>query len=75
MGYLAQAGIDKAKLNMGVPMYGQTFELAESNSAIGAPTKRGVPGSPGHFTQQAGMLAFSEICEYGKHTKAKLFGF
>ena len=65
MNYLAAQGIPKSKLNMGIPVYGQTFELSESNSAVGAPTNRGVPGAPGRLTLQAGMLAFNEICEYG----------
>ncbi|XP_050082117.1 probable chitinase 10 [Anopheles aquasalis] len=64
MQLLVNMGADKQKLIVGVPMYGQTFTLAQSTR--GAPGE-GSPatgaGDAGEDTKQPGMLAYYEICQ------------
>ncbi|KAB7504487.1 putative chitinase 3 [Armadillidium nasatum] len=60
--YWIQYGADPKKLIMGIPFYGQTFQLANpgqnslNNPVIG-------PGNAGPVTQQRGMLSYAEICQ------------
>ena len=63
MEYVSMAGIPKSKLNIGIPLYGQTFTLSTSRTDFGAPAKG--RGEPGPFTLQAGMMGYSEICKGG----------
>ena len=68
MNYWIRQGIPAAKLLVGIPFYGQSFTLASpavnrDQAAIGVQA-RGA-GLPGPFTQQAGMLAYFEICPQG----------
>ena len=70
MNYWIRQGIPAAKLIVGIPYYGQSFTLAtpavsREQAAIGVQA-RGA-GLPGPFTQQAGMLAYYEICSQGKN--------
>lgn len=47
---------------MGMPMYGQSFQLqSESNNQLNA--KAPGPGQAGEFTRAAGFLAYYEICD------------
>ena len=58
---LVQGGIPAEKLNLGLPLYGQTYQLASpSSNGIGA--KAVGRGNPGQYTIQGGMLSFYEIC-------------
>lgn len=63
---LVKEGADKEKLIIGVPFYGQTFQLKEERRLrqrnIGEGTPSIGPGNPGEFTRQPGMLAYYEIC-------------
>jgi chitinase len=60
--YLVQNGLPAKKINLGIPLYGQSYQLASSSSnGIGAKTVG--RGRPGEFTRQAGMLSFYEICQ------------
>lgn len=69
MNFWMRQGIPASKLIVGIPLYGQSFTLAvpavtREQAAIGVST-RGA-GLPGPYTQQAGMLAYYEICAQGK---------
>merc|ERR1719244_605877 len=62
MHYWAEQGADKDKLVMGMPMYGQSFTLADTaeNTLNSAALGR---GDAGEFTRAGGFLAYYEICE------------
>ena len=62
MHYWVDQGADKAKLVMGMPMYGQSFTLADTaeNTLNSAALGR---GDAGEFTRAGGFLAYYEICE------------
>uniref|UniRef100_A0A1Y1NCR6 chitinase n=1 Tax=Photinus pyralis TaxID=7054 RepID=A0A1Y1NCR6_PHOPY len=54
-------GAPSSKLVMGIPVYGRTFTLTNSQlNGIGAPTSQ--PGAPGPFTQEAGIIGYNEMC-------------
>ena len=60
LNYWMQLGADPAKIIMGIPMYGQSFTLA--NPQInGLNAKASGPGLAGEFTRQAGFLAYYEV--------------
>lgn len=55
-------GAEPKKLIMGVPLYGQSFTLADAKRhGLGDASLE--PGEPGEYTQQPGILSYSEICE------------
>ena len=54
-------GADKAKLIMGIPLYGQSFTTRDGGSSIGSTSSEA--GSPGRWTKQPGMLGYYEICQ------------
>ncbi|XP_050092519.1 chitinase-like protein 3 [Anopheles aquasalis] len=55
-------GLDPAKLNLGVPVFGHTFKLSStSDTRVGAPTVG--PGDAGPYTLEPGTLSYLEICE------------
>ncbi|CAG9760168.1 unnamed protein product [Ceutorhynchus assimilis] len=60
--YWIEKGADPKKLVMGMPLYGQSFSLADS-SKHGLNEKSYGPGEAGEFTRAGGFLAFYEICE------------
>ncbi|XP_039482039.1 probable chitinase 10 isoform X2 [Drosophila santomea] len=60
--YWLERGIPREKLIMGMPMYGQTFTLADQNRRS-LNDKTVGPGKAGTFTRANGFLAFYEICE------------
>ncbi|XP_059612054.1 probable chitinase 10 [Phlebotomus argentipes] len=59
--YWLQKGADAKKIVMGMPMYGQSFSLAEGNRhGLNSPTYGG--GEAGEATRARGFLAYYEIC-------------
>ncbi|NXU56941.1 CHIA chitinase, partial [Turnix velox] len=63
MNYWKNNGAPAEKLLVGFPTYGRTFNLQNpSNTAVGAPTSG--PGPAGTYTQEAGLLAYYEICTF-----------
>lgn len=47
---------------MGMPLYGQSFQL-ENPKSNGLNAKASGPGQAGEFTKAAGFLSFYEICD------------
>lgn len=61
MEYLVAKGAPREKLLMGIPFYGQSFELMRKGS-YGESSPANGPGEPGEYTKQPGLLAYYEIC-------------
>ncbi|KAL3269272.1 hypothetical protein HHI36_008350 [Cryptolaemus montrouzieri] len=62
MHYWMEKGAHPSKLVLGIPLYGQSFSLADSsNNGLNAPSYG--PGEAGDFTRAGGFMAFYEICE------------
>lgn len=60
--YWIEKGADPRKLVLGMPMYGQSFSLAEGNrNALNSPTYGG--GEAGDATRARGFLSYYEICQ------------
>lgn len=58
--YWIEKGANPKKLVMGVPLYGQSFSLAERNEhGLNAPTYGG--GEAGEATRARGFLAYYEV--------------
>ncbi|KAK7112091.1 chitinase-3-like protein 1 [Littorina saxatilis] len=63
--YWVQKGLDPAKLNIGLGLYGRSFTLASaSNYGVGAPATKG--GTAGRYTREAGFIAYYEVCDMKK---------
>ncbi|XP_077013569.1 chitinase-3-like protein 1 [Tamandua tetradactyla] len=60
--YMLRLGAPANKLVMGIPTFGKSFTLASANTGIRAPISG--PGLAGHFTREAGILAYYEICKF-----------
>ncbi|KAJ8920078.1 hypothetical protein NQ315_011732 [Exocentrus adspersus] len=60
--YWIEKGAPPRKLVMGMPLYGQSFSLADVGER-GLNVKSYGPGEAGEFTRAGGFLAFYEICE------------
>ncbi|XP_067620317.1 probable chitinase 10 [Eurosta solidaginis] len=61
--YWLQKGADRQKIVMGMPMYGQSFSLAQASAHdLNAPTYGG--GEAGDATRARGFLAYYEICSF-----------
>ena len=55
-----EGGLDKKKLILGFPLYGQSFTLADaSNHGLNAPTYGGAEA--GQYTRARGFLAYYEV--------------
>lgn len=60
LNYWRRLGADPSKIILGIPLYGQSFTLADvSENGLNAPAKG--TGSAGEFTRQAGFLAYYEV--------------
>ena len=53
-------GCPHEKLVVGIPTYGRSFTLSSDAIAVGSPASG--PGTKGPFTNEAGFLAYAEIC-------------
>lgn len=62
MHYWMEKGAPASKLIMGMPLYGQSFSLADTKKT-GLNSKSYGPGEAGEFTRAGGFLAFYEICD------------
>ena len=61
--HLIQAGADRKKLIVGIPLYGQTFTLSDKeDNRMYASTKG--PGMAGHFTRTSGFLPYYEASPF-----------
>nr|KAG5709677.1 hypothetical protein BaRGS_027702 [Batillaria attramentaria] len=59
--YWVEKGCPRDKLVIGVALYGRTFTLSNpSQNSLGAPARG--DGRPGHYTNEAGLLSYYEIC-------------
>ncbi|GAB6026993.1 hypothetical protein CHUAL_013659 [Chamberlinius hualienensis] len=64
--YLLGLDAPKDKIVMGMPVYGNTFTLANpNNNSLYAPASS--PGQAGPYTGQPGFLGYNEICEKFKN--------
>lgn len=60
--YYLNAGADKDKLVLGIPTYGRSYTLINSDATeIGSPADG--PGEQGDATREKGYLAYYEICQ------------
>lgn len=60
LNYWMELGADPSKIIMGIPMYGQSFTLANPKEN-GLNAKARGPGQAGEFTRQGGFLAYYEV--------------
>ena len=60
MNYWVSRGADKNKLVMGMPMYGQSFTLANTEDS-GLNSEANGRGEAGDFTRAGGFLAYYEV--------------
>ena len=71
--YWEQLGAPKEKLLMGAPFYGGSFTLKNPEDTDPGSESVG-PGNAGTFTNEAGFLAYYEVClaiEQGNYQKAR----
>lgn len=61
--YWMEKGAPASKLIMGMPLYGQSFSLADASNR-GLNSKSYGPGEAGEFTRAGGFLAFYEVSKF-----------
>lgn len=60
--YCLQQGLSAEKINLGIPLYGNSWTLGESTKAEPLALGSG-PAPPGPYTGESGMLGYYEICK------------
>lgn len=56
-----EKGADPAKINIGIPLYGRGFTLADPNNS-GMHASTSGPSQMGNLVPEAGILGYDEIC-------------
>ena len=59
--YWIERGMSPDKIQLGVPLYGRSWNLTSDKIAPPAPAAGA--SAPGKFTEQAGLMAYYEICD------------
>lgn len=63
--YWIENGLSPEKINLGIPLYGQTWTLGYSvDPEYQALAAKDPAGPPGPYVGLAGTLGYNEICEY-----------
>lgn len=60
--YFLERDFPASKINLGIPLYGNSWTLGESVEPMLQALGSG-PGAAGPFTQEPGVLAYYEICD------------
>lgn len=63
--YWIEKGAPSRKIAMGVPLYGQAFQLSDAKNH-GLNARAPGPGTAGEFTRSAGFLAYYEVSSHSK---------
>jgi chitinase len=58
--YWLKNGAPKEKLVLGMPLYGRTFVMANSNDNKPGAASKG-PGEAGPYTREAGVMGYNEV--------------
>ena len=69
-------GMEAAKINLGIPLYGKCWELSCGGTCscpFIPPLSANGPGSPGPSTKEAGTMAYFEICDAVRNKGWKVY--
>ena len=69
-------GMEAAKINLGIPLYGKCWELSCGGTCscpFIPPLSANGPGSPGPSTKEEGTMAYFEICDAVRNKGWKVY--